>query len=50
MICELAHVYEIGIPPPWWWDVDDATLATTLELLSEQHARMKKATRKRGRR
>jgi hypothetical protein len=49
LICELAHVYEIGIPPPWWWDVDDATLATILELVGEQQAQTKKAMRKRGR-
>lgn len=47
MIVELAHVYEVGIPPPWWWEADDATLATLLQLLGEQHDRMAKANRKR---
>jgi hypothetical protein len=39
-------VYELGIPPPWFWDVDDATLATVLVLLGEQHDRISKAQRK----
>jgi hypothetical protein len=42
-------VYEVGIPPPHWWDVDDHTLATMLALLAEQHDRISKAQRKRKR-
>jgi hypothetical protein len=47
LICELAHLYEIGIPPPHWWDADDATLATILLLVGQQQDAMRKANRKR---
>jgi hypothetical protein len=47
LICELAHVYRVGIPPPWWWTADDATVATMLALVGEQHDREAKAMRKR---
>jgi hypothetical protein len=43
---ELAHVYEIGVPPPWWWDAPDEVLATLLVLLGEQQERIDRQTRK----
>jgi hypothetical protein len=33
------------IPEPHWWDVDDATLATVLELLAERAEAQERETR-----
>jgi hypothetical protein len=42
---ELAHAYEVGVPPPWWWDAPDEVLATLLELLGEQAAQVRRMRR-----
>ena len=49
MICELAQAYEVGIPPPWWWDADDRVIATMLALLAERAERFERMKRRRGR-
>jgi hypothetical protein len=40
-------VYDIGIPPPWWWDADDQVIATVLDLLGERAERARAASRRR---
>jgi len=41
MICAIALATSTA--PRDWWDEDDATLATVLDLLDEQQRRMERA-------
>jgi hypothetical protein len=47
LICELADAYEVGVPPPWWWDAPTEALATMLELLQDKADRVRRAGRRR---
>lgn len=38
----MADAYGVGVPPPWWWDAEDAVLATLLELLTARAKTMRK--------